>query len=189
MTQKIRVADNKLGLLLRRERELDRRILEGTLDIDLVLSNLQKLIEGKPFNPKNLSIISSISLSDRIALGKYDSISDGINENNFPIIVGKDYEVKYKIFLFNGRFISSDGVIKKMKIEGYHAGNIAELLKLGEIKPELQMEFPIVALDSVCDYHDVPVLDYYVNTRRLILCSRRPDWPCTYRFLGVCQVK
>lgn len=186
MTQKNRVADEKLGLLLRREQELNRRILEGTLDINKVLTKLQKIIEGKL--ERALFVLSSLSLSDRIALGKYDWVNDDITEKNFPTAVEKDYEVEYKIFHFN-RLISSESAIAEMEKEGYRPGNLAELLKLGEIQPGLQREFPIVALGSVwCDAlgnRYVPVLDCDDRKRKLDLFWFVSDWNGVYRFLAV----
>jgi hypothetical protein len=190
MTQKIRVADEDLAKLFRREQELNRRILEGTLDIDLVLSDLQKLIEGKSFSPKilKLFIISSLSLSDCIALGKYDWVNDHINEKNFPTKTKRDYEVEYRIFHLN-KYISSESAIAEMEKEGFKPGNILELLKFGDNQPELQRQFPIVALGSVWrnanDGRIVPVLDYVGGKRKLDLYRFGHDWLDRYRFLGV----
>ncbi len=188
MTQKIRVADEKLGILLRREQDLNRRVLEGTLDINKVLIKLQKIIEGEL--EKILSISSSPSLSDRIALGKYDWVDKDITEKNFPIKVEKYHEVEYKLFCFN-RSISSHSAIEKMKDEGFKPGNILELLKLGEIQSNLQREFPIVALGST--WQDggggrVPVLNCDDAMRELALYWFEDGWHSNYRFLGVRQV-
>ncbi len=135
-----------------------------------------------------LSISSSLSLSDRIALGKYGWVNSDITEENFPEKVGKDYEVEYKVFHFN-RSISSESAIAEMEKEGFRAGNLAELLKLGEIKPELQREFPIVALGST--WRDaggaryVPVLGCDDGRRRLGLHWFGGGWGGNVRFLGV----
>lgn len=191
MTQKIRVADEKLGLLLRREQELNRRVSEGTLDIDLVLSDLQKLIEGKSFNSNTLQIFSDTSLSERINLGRYGCVDDDVTEKNFPEKVEKNYEVKYQIFHFN-KSIFSDYVVVEMKKEGFKPASIHELLKLGEIQPNLQREFPIVALGTVCSNTRigirVPFLYDDGVRRNLGLGWFDGEWPDHDRFLGVRKV-
>jgi|GEM_PF-1378792 hypothetical protein len=188
MTQKIRVADEDLATLFRREQELNRRITEGTLDINKVLVKLQRIIEGEL--EKILFIYPSLSLSDRIAAGKYNWVNSDITEKNFPTSVEKDYEVEYRIFHFN-RSISSESAIVETKKEGFRAGNSVELLKLGEIKPELQREFPIVALGS--SWRDargrrVPVLGRNDDKRVLDLRWFEGVWNDNFRFLGVRHV-
>lgn len=64
------------------------------------------------------SILSSLSLSDRIACGKYDLVNSDINEKNFPTKVEKDYEVKYELFHY-GKDMSSDSVIADMEKKGF----------------------------------------------------------------------
>jgi hypothetical protein len=191
MTQKIRVADEDLATLFRREQELNRRILEGTLDINSVLSDLQKLIEGKSFKSNILQISSSVSLSDRITLGKYDWVNSDITEKNFPDKEDGDYEVEYRIFHFN-RSISSESIMAEMEKEGFKPANILELLKLGEIQPNLQKEFPIVALDSNWidqdDVHNVLIIRSDCGRRILILNWLNYEWDERYRFLGVRKV-
>lgn len=135
-----------------------------------------------------LSILSSLSLSDRIAAGKYDWVNDDITEKHFPDKAEKDYEVEYRIFHFN-RSISSESAIAEMEKEGFRAGNLVELLKLGETKPELQREFPIIALGSVwrngVGHRNVPVLNCDAAGRGLDLYWFGYDWDGAYRFLGV----
>jgi hypothetical protein len=188
MTQKIRVADEKLGILLRREQDLNRRVLEGTLDISEVLAKLQKIIEGELENI--LSISSSLSLSERITLGKYGWVNPDITENNFPNKIEKDYKVECKLFHFN-KSISSESVIAEMEKEGFKPANILELLKLGEIQPELQKQFPIVALGPAWRLADgsrfVPVLFFGDGRRGLNLYWFEDGWLGSYWFLGVRQ--
>ncbi len=136
-----------------------------------------------------LKISANLFLSDRIALGKYGWVNSNINEKNFPTTAEKDYEVEYKVFHFD-RFVSSDDVIVEMEKEGFKPANILELLKLGEVEPDFQREFPIVALDSAWRSadgdHDVPFLNYDGGERGLSLgwCGRR-GWNGRCRFLGV----
>jgi hypothetical protein len=72
---------------------------------------------------------------------------------------------------------------------GYRPATLAELLALGEAHPELQKEFPIVALGSI--WHDadgnrdVPVLSFDGSRRKLFLNWFVNDWYVNFRFLGV----
>jgi hypothetical protein len=59
MTAKHLVADEILGRLSRKQWELTRRTLEGTLDIDQVLRGLQNLIEGQLVNQEPLPFIQT----------------------------------------------------------------------------------------------------------------------------------
>jgi undecaprenyl-diphosphatase len=54
-----------------------------------------------------------------------------------------------KLFHFN-RDISSEDAIAEMDKDGFRPATLAELLALGEAQPELQKQFPIIALSSVC---------------------------------------
>ena len=138
-----------------------------------------------------LSILSDLSLTDlahRIARGKYDWVNSDINEKNFPTTVDKDYEVEYRLFHYETSK-SSDSAIAEMEKEGFRAGNLVELLKLGEIHPELQRKFPIVALGSILraarDNRSVPVLLYGSDKRKLGLGWFDGNWGSGSRFLGV----
>lgn len=187
MTQRIRVADEKLGILLRREQDLNRRVLEGTLDVNKVLAKLQEIIEGELENILHIS--ANLSLSERIAAGKYGWVNNDVTEKNFPETAEKNYEVEYRIFHFN-KLISSESVITEIKKAGFRPGNILELLKLGEIKPDLQKKFSIVALGPMRDStnnDNVSVLYYHEGMRRLRLDSFNGPWYYSNRFLGVRQ--
>lgn len=135
-----------------------------------------------------LRILSHLSLSERIKRGKYDWVNSDINEKNFPETVSADYESEYKLFHFN-RSISSEDAIKEMEKEGYRPGNISELLALGEVKPELQREFPIVELGLLWlnpfGGRSVAVLRCDGDRRELGLDWFGCDWSARFRFLGV----
>jgi hypothetical protein len=135
-----------------------------------------------------LKISANLSFSDRIALGKYDWTNSNINDKNFSDKAEKDYEVECKLFHFN-KSILSEFAIAEMEKEGFKPANILELLKLGEINPNLQREFPIVALDSVWrgadSHHHVPVLNYDDDRRWLSLYWSGLGWGDDCRFLGV----
>ncbi len=135
-----------------------------------------------------LRIPAGPSLTDRIALGKYDWVNSDITEEHFPMNIPVAYDVEYKLFHF-GRDISSENAIKEMKKEGFQPATLPELLVLGETQPELQKEFPIVALGLMWRYpyghRHVPLLYWRNVWRKLDLDLFEHDWDGFYRFLAL----
>lgn len=138
-----------------------------------------------------LRINYSRTLNQMIAAGQYDWTNSGINEENFPLPIemsDQNIELKAKLFHFN-RSISRDQIIAEMDKAGFRPATLSELLSLGEADPELQRQFPVIALASLwrglfgCRF--VPYLDVVGSRRKL-----RLGWlglaffvPC--RFLAV----
>lgn len=138
-----------------------------------------------------LNIDYTKTLEQAITDGNYDWKNPGITAQHFPVspeMIGKKAEVSAKSFHFN-RDISSDDVISEMDKAGYRPATLMELLVLGFLFPELQRQFPIVALGSVghdaSDDRYVPDLDVYGGKRGLYLDWFDCDWDARCRFLGV----
>lgn len=89
----------------------------------------------------------SWTLIQMVAVGKYDWVNSNITQDRFPVQGSGRQEVEVVLFHFN-RVISSDDVIAELDKVGYRPANPAELLALGASQPELQRNFPIVALGS-----------------------------------------
>jgi hypothetical protein len=107
-----------------------------------------KLIVATNGGEKNrLHIPAQLSLADRIASGMYDRVDTGIINGGFQVNIQVDYDVEYKLFGFD-RPMKFLHIIQEMKAEKYHAAILPELLVLGEREPELQLRFPIFALDT-----------------------------------------
>jgi len=152
-------------------------------------SNLQKLTTSKIM----LTIDYTKTLEQAIAVGKYDRADSDITAKNFPIfpeMVGKKVDVFVKLFHFN-RDISSGEAISEMDKGGYRPATSMELLVLGYQYPELQRQFPIVALGSVLRHASlgryVPYLDAFDYERVLYLLWFDSVWNAHCRFLGVCK--
>ena len=144
-----------------------------------------------PTEEIKLTVDYTKTVEQAITDGNYDWKNDDIIVKNFPIspeMIGKKVEVVTKLFYFNRDISSNDG-ISEMKKAGYRPATLMELLALGAVHPELQRQFPIVALGSVwhwaCVGRFVPFL--YVNDykRGLKLSFVAGDWGAHYRFLGV----
>ncbi len=103
-------------------------------------------------------------------------------------MVGKKVEVSAKLFHFN-RDISSGDAISEMDKTGYRPATLMELLVLGFLFPEMQRQFPIVALGSLWriagSFRVVPSLGVGGSRRELDLHWFDNDWDAHSRFLGV----
>ncbi|MFH1162328.1 MAG: hypothetical protein V1696_03610 [Candidatus Jorgensenbacteria bacterium] len=139
-----------------------------------------------------LTILANLTFEDRIARGKYDWVNSDITEEHFPTNVTADYEAEQKLFHFN-HLIGSEAAIAEMDKEGFHPATLAELLVLGETQPELQKQFPIIALGSLSrhsgSHRFVPALRWFGSGRGLNLHWFERDWGDGDRFLAVRKKK
>jgi len=157
-----------------------------------MIGSITKISEEKS-NPSGrkafeLEIDGTKILEQLIADGKYDWKNSDIKEKNFPIKDKTKRMATIELFHF-GFDISSDSAIKAMEKEGFRPATIEELLALGAKHPELQKEFPIIALGSVwrgfCGDRHVPVLCWSDSERELRLSRWDGDWDGLFRFAGV----
>lgn len=123
-----------------------------------------------------------------IRAGSYDYVNPDITPDHFSIEGEGEKIVTVELVHFN-RQMTSDEVEKEFKARGLKLCRIEHLLALGAKYPELQRQFPILALGSVWRYPDggryVPELWTHVVERRLDLPWRGPRWGAHYRFAGV----
>ncbi|HEY4476338.1 MAG TPA: hypothetical protein VI954_02465, partial [Candidatus Paceibacterota bacterium] len=88
------------------------------------------------------------------------------------------------------RYISTDEALRELDKVGMRPAELHELLAFGEKYPDVQREFPIVALGSVWDDQIgyrcfVPYLHGNGLGRRLFLNWVEGDWREFYRFAAV----
>lgn len=110
-----------------------------------VIANQTSTISDLP--TYTIAVDYSRSLEEMIAAGQYDSVNGNITPDHFPIRGQGKQEVDVTLFHFN-RDMESALVIAEMDKAGYRPALIGELLALGESHPDLQREFPIIALGS-----------------------------------------
>jgi hypothetical protein len=186
-------------------RDIDRRMREIKRQLDQksgsplnpekvneALQNLQTIIEGiedkKPDNVFPITVDYNHSLADMIKAGNYDWVNSDINSKHFPVKGKGKHELEAVLFHFD-RYIESEEAIAEMDKQGYRPGKVEELLALGEKYPDLQKEFPIVALGSVWRGR---------HGRRHVACLFWPDrgrdlgldwfdcrWSADWRFLAL----
>lgn len=129
----------------------------------------------------------ALSLPEMITAGRYDDVSNSITPERFPIQgIGKRETVIHLVH--PGKEVESQPLIDEMDALGYRPATIAELLALGAKYPELQREFPIIALGSVAEVGGdrvVAFLDRWFRERKLLLCWFDRRWAGVCRFAFV----
>ena len=124
------------------------------------------------FSTYRLSVDYDRSVEDGIAAGKYDWTNDNITQKNFPSNRKSVAEVDVQLVPF-GRVMTTDAVARELDKLGLRPAELPELLTLGERHPDLQREFPIIALGSRWRYPggdwSVPCLSRYGAERGLDL--------------------
>lgn len=170
------VPARRLGLMM----DIANRL--GSADAEHFFSDLTKFVRDWK------SVVESPrTLATMIAEGKYDWVNSDITEANFPTPMNLVLGTEPKLFHFN-RAISSENAIKEMDKEGYRPATIWDLLDYGAKNPELQRQFPIVALGSVCEVNfnrNVAYLGRGASERYLCLGWLGIDWDERCRFLAV----
>ena len=130
-------------------------------------------------------------LKEMIVAGKYDWVNGDITQERFPIKGTGQKEVEVTLFHFN-KTITSDQVISEMDKAGYRPARLEELLALGVSQPELQKQFPVVAVGSVWrrnpgGHRNVPYLHWFSAERCLGLYWFEGGWGGHWRFAAVCK--
>lgn len=151
----------------------------------LIMSGRQKA--GDTFK---VVVDYSKSLAEMIRLGKYDWANDDINDKHFPIQGAGQHEAELVLVHFN-KDITTKEVLAHLSSNDLKAAEIEHLLVFGTIYPEIQKEFPVVALGSVWvlggGFRDCPYLSFVGGGRELGLGWRGDDdqWGGGCRFLAV----
>lgn len=127
-------------------------------------------------------------LAEMIKSGNYNWINNYITAKHFPVIGNGKAEVALQIAHFN-RPISSDNAIAELDKCGLCPATLLELLAFGAKYPELQRQFPIIALGSVWAHlrgdRYVAYLREDDGKRYLYLRWYGSDWRAHCRFLAV----
>ena len=158
-----------------------------------LLVQIADLIVGSTRQAFKVVVDYTKSLAEMIEAGKYDWKNSDITQEHFPVQGQGREEKDVVLFHFGryifGRYISSEDAIAEMAKAGYCPAQIQELLALGAANPELQKQFPIVALGSAWQSPDgnrgVPYLFWSVRERDLDLSWFEFDWDEDYRFAAV----
>ena len=123
--------------------------------------------------------------------GKYDWVNSSITDRNFPTNKTGTEEDEIHLAHFHRRFDNEDLVIEELDKLGYKPVNSAQLLALGAKYPDLQRQFPIVALGQ-CWVDSrvrrfVVYLDGRSDDRHANLDWREDEWHGDWRVAVVCK--
>lgn len=135
----------------------------------------------------SITVDYSLTLDQMIAVGEYDYANPDINSKHLPVKGEGKLELKLQLIHFD-RNISSDDAERELDKLGLRPANLEELLAFGAQYPDLQKQFPIVALKAVASVHggrDVACLDFVGSERRLDLYWRGRGWLARCRFLAL----
>ncbi|OGD70184.1 hypothetical protein A3I18_00960 [Candidatus Campbellbacteria bacterium RIFCSPLOWO2_02_FULL_35_11] len=119
------------------------------------------------------------AVEELVTEGMYDQSSDDVTSVNFPQPNPKREERETALFHSGA----------EMDKAGYWPGTIHDLLGFGIAQPDLQREFSIIALGSVCLLYGnrryVAGLCEVAGGRRISLVCFDTTWGARCRFLGV----
>ena len=130
------------------------------------------------------------TVENSIAAGNYCYVNEDITDRNFQPAEHEKSKKKQSFTLYHfDRDVESDFAIVQMAKDGKRPATLRELLAFGEANPELQREFPIIALGSVwVDRHGhriVASLRRCHSERCLHLAQHDFGWYSFCRFLAV----
>lgn len=126
----------------------------------------------------------TLTLEKMIAAGNYDWKGEGVTSDKFPINKRKNGNVTINLVHFD-REIKPDDAIARLDEMGLRPAEFPELLALGAKLPNLQRDFPIIAMGSVLFDRFVPYLDSDGGKRILGREFYGGVWNRTCRFAAV----
>ncbi len=129
------------------------------------------------------------TLRQLLKLGKYDWMNNDVSDKNFPQKKTGRESITLRLVNFE-RVVSTKDVLAELKQARLRPANPAEILVLGAKHPEIQQQFPIIALGQnwLLPNRDrmVVCLAWHSMLRRVhLLCQYRRDWPMHCRFAAV----
>jgi hypothetical protein len=145
----IKEKEEKFGKIIIQMADLLRRVMKGSLNVEYVSRRLQEIIDYK-LTPDAYHIFVDYgrSVEDGVKAGRYGRVDFDITSRNFPTKRKGTAKIEVELIHFNRR-ISTDEALRKLDRMGYRPAELRELLAFGEKYPEVQREFPVVALGSV----------------------------------------
>ena len=130
-----------------------------------------------------VTVDSRQTFAQMIEAGAYDHVNSHITEASFPVDRG-DVAARELILTHLGGVSSTDLVLHEMDNLGVRSGRIEDLLAFGATYPELQRQFPIVALGAIeSSYRRRPFLWGSPRVRHLDLRFDEKIWGGNIRFL------
>lgn len=138
--------------------------------------------------PVSVPYNGSSTIKELVAAGAFDWKNDDITDKHFPQEKTGAEDVEIELVHLD-RDISTDDALVELDKRGLRPANPAELLAFGATFPEVQREFPFIALGQF--WRDpngnrrVVFLDGSGSLRRALLYWTGRDWHRFCRFAGV----
>ena len=135
-----------------------------------------------------LKVNYDLSVESLVTHGKYDWKNDSITTKNFPTTRKGEADLVLELIHFN-KVLTSEEALRELDKTGYRPAELHELLAFGEKYPDIQRQFPVIALGSV--WRDwggarfVPFLGRYGDVRSLFLRYFGHEWGEFCRFAAV----
>ncbi len=128
------------------------------------------------------------SVEEMVVYGNYNWSNPDTTSKNFPLSGTGNVSVSLE-FVHLNKSVSTREVSDYLEANGLRAATIEELLVFGMTYPEIQREFPVVALGSSWvdsrSRRRVPYLVGHGSGRKLYLHWSAYDWDDVCRFLAV----
>jgi hypothetical protein len=136
-------------------------------------------IRGRAYSNYSVTVNYDRSVEDGVKAGNYDWVNNDITSEHFPMKRTGIEELSLHLVHFD-RNISTEDALKKLDLMGLRPAELQELLSFGENYPDVQREFPIIALGSVwrspAGYRLVSFLGRGGSDRVLYLGWRGHGW-------------
>lgn len=157
-------------------------------------SGMQRIIEHKLPEHESQTFILQVnygqSVEEALKAGSYDWANDNLTSEHFPSLRRGIETVEVHLVHF-GRSMTPDEITTELEKQGLRPATIEELLALGATYPDLQRQFPIIALGLVWmnpgGLRRAPVLGGSGCERRARLLWFVVAWSSSYRFAAVCR--
>jgi len=162
----------------------------GTKEGEHLIEEIADLIvsAGRPQQIFPVTVNYDLTVEEMIEAGKYDWKNPDITSDNFPVTRRGTSEVEIHLVHFD-RVIETEEVLRELDKMGLRPAELPELLALGAGSPDLQRQFPIIALGSVFrrshGHRHAPVLWGGSGRRYLGLHWLGDRWNAYDRFAAV----
>jgi hypothetical protein len=126
-------------------------LLEANLENGVDRNAFRSVIGLKPLNTFDAFVVTvnyGLTTEDAIEAGNYDWKNNNITSKNFPSKRKGTVDIEIILVHFNHP-IYSDEAIKKLDEQGLRSAELPELLAFGAKYPDIQRDFPVIALGSV----------------------------------------
>jgi len=182
----------QMAILRALPRDISQQIADGWRGNGESLARVLRdalMSDGKPGNTYPVTVNYDLPVEDAVKAGKYDWMNSNVSSKNFPSKRKGTAEEEIVLVHFN-RKIDSDEAVRELGKMGLRPAELPELLAFGAKYPDVQREFPVVALGSIWPSPDGLRLCAYLDRNsglrglRLDLLGRRWDSFCRFAALS-----